>query len=302
MDAPRVIRSDGDTATGSLVNHAAKRKGFSVRNCLHRYLDVVLGVVLVLAGALKEQQLLTDLSATRASGFPRELLIGESAFELAFGCWLLAGLYRRLTRWLALYWFTILAAVALAQAVDGVPSCACLGELHTSPWLMFAFDVAAVSALRMWSPHEPSPRQNLPTILCLCLLPVVALLGLSVIPRTQPLFAEIDLGEMAQAGQKQHAFQLRNYSSAFVEVAVIETSCPCASIILERTGAPVDQFLAGNVVLDLRAKPGFLGDLVIEAKGLTQRGQVAFVLRIRARVYRASQEDKGALSKQERAS
>jgi len=76
----------------------------------HRYLDVVLGAVLVLAGVLKGQQLLADPSVGRASGLPRELLLGASAFELAFGCWLLAALYRRLTRWLALAWFTSLAA------------------------------------------------------------------------------------------------------------------------------------------------------------------------------------------------
>src|SRR5690348_14369622 len=67
-----------------------------------RYLDVVLGAVLVLAGALKGQQLLADPSVGRATGFPRELLIGVAAFELVFGCWLLAGLHSRLTRWIAL--------------------------------------------------------------------------------------------------------------------------------------------------------------------------------------------------------
>ena len=124
----------------------------AARMVWQRYLDVVLGGVLVLAGALKGQQLLVDPSVGRATGFPREVLIGAAAFELAFGCWLLAGLYRRVTRWLALAWFTSLAAVSLAQALGGAPSCACLGVLHTQPWLMFSFDVAAFAALGMWSP------------------------------------------------------------------------------------------------------------------------------------------------------
>ncbi len=59
------------------------RSGWTV---CQRYRDVILGVVLVLVGALKGHQLLTDPSAGLASGFPRELLIGASAFELAFGC------------------------------------------------------------------------------------------------------------------------------------------------------------------------------------------------------------------------
>jgi hypothetical protein len=58
----------------------------------------------------------------------------------------------------------------------------------------------------------------------------MALLGLAGAPHDQTLFAEIDLGDIAQGGQKQHAFQLPNDSGAFVEAAVIETNCSCASL------------------------------------------------------------------------
>jgi Methylamine utilisation protein MauE len=260
----------------------------AVRTFLQSYLDMILGAVLVLAGALKGQQLLTDPSAGRASGFPRELLIGASAFELAFGCWLLGGQYRRLTRWLALGWFTSLAAVALAQAVRGVASCACLGKLHTSPWFMFAFDVAAVVTLWMWVPPAPSSARFFALALFLSLLPASGLMSLTAVPSLEPLFLEIDMGDIAQGGQKQQMFQLRNDCGAFMEVAAIETSCPCASIHLERTAVPAGQFLAGNVMLDLRPKPDFVGDLAIEAKGLRRSGKAAFALVIRARVHSAS--------------
>lgn len=254
---------------------------------LQNYLDLILATVLLLAGALKERQLLTDPFAGRASGFPRELLIGSSAFELAFGSWLLAGLYRPLTRWLALAWFANLAAVTLAQAVGGVPSCACFGALQTSPWLLFAFDVAAVAALLMWSPCGHVSRWRFLAALCLSLSPA-ALFGLDGSPRAQTMFAEIDLGEMPQARQKQHAFQLRNYSGAFVEVAAVETSCPCASIRLERTGIPAGQSLAGAVRLNMGREPDFVGDLAIKATGLTRQGQVAFVLLAWVRVCKSS--------------
>jgi len=260
---------------------------------LHRYLDVFLGAVLVLAGALKGQQLLTDPTAGRASGFPRELLIGASAFELALGCWMLAGLYRRLTRWLALAWFTCLAAVALAQGVGGAQSCACLGELHTDPWFMFAFDVASVAALWTWGPTSSSSVRFFPLALFLSLLPAAGVISLAAVPSHVPLFAETNLGDIAQGGQKQHMFQLRNDSGIFMEVAAIETSCPCASIRLERTGIPAGQFLAGNAMLDLRPKPDFEGDLAIEAKGLRPSGKVAFVLVVRARVHSISEADTG---------
>jgi uncharacterized membrane protein YphA (DoxX/SURF4 family) len=254
----------------------------------HRYLNVLLGAVLVLAGVLKAQQLLTDPSVGRASGIPRELLIGASAFELAFGCWLLAGLYRRLTRWLALGWFTSLAAVVLAQALGGAPSCACFGELHAHPWLMFAFDVAAVAALGMWTPNDHSSRKLLSAALCLSLLPAAGFVALAGASHEQTIFAEIDLGDIAQGGQKQQRFQCRNDSGAFVEVAAIETSCPCASIRLERSGVAAGEHLAGNVTLDLRTRPQFAGNLVIEAKGVSGRERAAFMLVIRARVHTPS--------------
>ena len=286
VDAAPLPRGDSvQTLEGGEMVTSVTR---AVRTVWQRYLDVGLGAVLVLAGALKGQQLLTDPSVGRATGFPREVLIGAAVFELAFGCWLLAGLYRRLSRWIALAWFTCLAAVALAQALGGAPSCACLGELHTHPWLMFSFDVVAVAALWMWSPNGHISQWRLPTTLCLSLIPAAALLGLAAPPRNQPIFAEIDLGDIMQGGQKQQSFQVRNDSGALVEVNAIETSCPCASIRLDRTAVPAGELLSGNVTLDLRRKPEFVGDLAIEAKGLTRRGHMAFALVIRAQVHPTS--------------
>lgn len=256
---------------------------------------MVLGLVLVLAGALKSQQLLTDPSVGRATGFPRELLMGTAAFELAFGCWLLAGLYRRLTRWLALAWFTSLAAVALAQALGGASACPCFGELHAHPWFMFVIDVLAVLALWTWSPLGSSSRSHLPLILFLSLLPSVALLGLARIPRSQPLFAEIDLGDVVQGGQKEQPFHIRNGSRTFVEIAAVESSCACGRIYLEGNRVVAGQSLAGNVTLDLRHKPTFVGDLAIDVKGLTPGKRAVLLLVIRARVYPAFQADRHSL-------
>ncbi len=180
---------------------------------------MILGAILVLAGALKGHQLLTDPSVGLATGFPRELLIGASAFELAFGCWLLGGLYRRLTRWMALAWFTSLAAVALAQAVGGAPSCACLGELHTHPWIMFTIDVASVVALWMWSPYDLPSRWRLLTALWMSLLPTAALLGLAIAPHRQTGVEEIDLIVNAQGERREHAFQQHNNSGMFVRAS-----------------------------------------------------------------------------------
>ena len=160
---------------------------------------------------------------------------------------------------------------------------------------MFSFDVAAVAALWMWTPNDCSSAWRFPAVLCLSLLPVAGLLGFAAAPPHEPIFAEIDLGDIAQGATKQQSFQAVNDSGTHVEVAAVETSCPCASVRMERSDVPAGQFLAGSVTLDLRHKPDFVGDLVIEAKALTKDGRVALVLLIRARVYPASQAGKGTL-------
>jgi Protein of unknown function (DUF1573) len=246
------LRQGANARTWEVTSHL--RISWSI---LKRYLDLGLGTVLVLAGALKGQLLLVDPSLAQVSGFPRELLIVASAFELGFGVWLLAGLYRCLTRWVALAWFTILAVVALMQAVSGAASCACLGGLHTSPWLMFSFDVAVIAALWMWSPKEKTCRRQLLPVLCQSLLPMVALVALAGIPENQTTFVEVDLGDMAQGEQREHAFQCSNNSGMLAEVTTIETSCPCTSLHLERTGVRAGQYHEGSVRLDLRRKPEF---------------------------------------------
>ena len=151
------------------------------------------------------------ICASRASvGVSRaELLIVAAVFELAFGVWLVAGIYRRATRWLALTWFTTLAVVAIVQAARGAASCACFGaSLHISPWLMFAFDAAAVAALWTWSPHDNVSRRPLLAILYPSLLAATVFLGLAGTVDNQTMFAEIDLGDMAQGELKQHAFSI----------------------------------------------------------------------------------------------
>jgi len=288
-DASRQRDKDGELSGERLRGWVQWRR--AALGVLYQYLDIVLGAVLTLAGVLKARQLLENPLVGRAGGLPRWLLFCVAAFELGFGLWLLAGLYRRATRWLCLLWFTSLAAVALAQALGGVASCACFGDLHTHPLLMFLFDGTAVVLLWNWTPRDhcssnrASSRWRLPLILALALLAAVGLIGLAGAAPNRPVVAEITLGNTAQGGETQQAFRCINDSGEFMEVASIETSCACATISLERPGVPPGQSLAGTVKLDLRQKPEFVGNLVIEARGLTRRGRVAFLIETRATVY-----------------
>ncbi len=54
--------------------------------------------------------------------------------------------------------FGVLAAVALALAIEGAETCGCFGRAHVSPWYMCGFDPAA--ALAVWliaGTRVPSP-------------------------------------------------------------------------------------------------------------------------------------------------
>lgn len=111
-----------------------------------RVVSVLLGSVLVTAGALKAYQLATEPVAAVGFFGSRWLVIGLVEFELGLGLWLIAGLYARALRVVALGSFACFAVVALARMLAGERSCACFGSVEVSPYLALAFDAAAVAA------------------------------------------------------------------------------------------------------------------------------------------------------------
>lgn len=133
---------------------------------------IALGLLLLVAAALKGYQLATEpvlaphvdgpwwatgLTALLAS---RWLLLGAVEFELFFGLWLLAGLYPRQTRALAIGCFALFAAVSLFKALSGAASCGCFGKVAVSPWLTLALDIfAAVVLLLVRFRAEPEMRR-----------------------------------------------------------------------------------------------------------------------------------------------
>ena len=117
--------------------------------------DVVralLGLVLLIAAALKGYQLATEPVANNGILTSRWFLIAQVEFELMFGLLLLSGLYKRLMWMVALVCFVGFSLVTLYKGLAGAASCGCFGQVEINPWYTLIFDLAAVTALLIFRP------------------------------------------------------------------------------------------------------------------------------------------------------
>ncbi len=91
-------------------------------------------------------------------------------------------------------------------------------------------------------------------------------------------------GEIPPAGARSFALRLRNPHHAPVEVAAVESSCPCVVVqrVPFRLGPGEETKL--ELTLDLSRAPDFSGPLFPDITGKTASGVVSFVARIAARV------------------
>jgi uncharacterized membrane protein YphA (DoxX/SURF4 family) len=266
-----------------------------------RRYDVVrllLGVLLLTAGVLKGYELASGPVPETSPLTSRWLLIAVVEWELLFGAWLLAGFYPHTTRWVALTWFTLLLGVGASQAHSGARSCACFGPVQVAPWLVALLDLAALAALWMVRPSDPSPHppfslRSHPTTLAAFFL-VVSLVAVpaawamwNVQPRGQLLEfnpSKLDLGTIRQGEYGELNFWLSNPGHSPVEITALESSCPCLQIELEKgTILPGEQVRA-LARFDSQREPGFSGTLLMETRGRTTEGGLAFLLVFRAEV------------------
>ncbi len=118
--------------------------------------DVVrslLGLVLLIAAALKGYQLATEPVANNSIFTSRWFLIAQVEFELMFGLLLLSGLYKRLMWMVVLVCFAGFSLITLYKGLAGAASCGCFGKVEVNPWYTLIFDLAAVSALLIFRPN-----------------------------------------------------------------------------------------------------------------------------------------------------
>ena len=120
---------------------------------------VALGVVLLVAGALKAHHLATEPVAAAGWINGRLGLMIQAEIEILFGLWLVGGLLPRLSWGGALACFTLFTGVTLYRGITGEASCGCFGKISVNPWYTLVLDVGAIVAL-LW--QRPLLREGRP--------------------------------------------------------------------------------------------------------------------------------------------
>jgi hypothetical protein len=94
-----------------------------------------------------------------------------------------------------------------------------------------------------------------------------------------PSTAKLDFGLVAKGGQYETTFCLHNPGPTPVEVEEVRTSCSCFRIVLEKTVVEPGEQVAATAKVDFTDDPGFVGNLRLDATGLTQwQVAIAFVI------------------------
>lgn len=118
----------------------------------------LLGILLLIAAALKGWQLLTEPVANNDIWSYRPFLILTVEFELALAIWLLSGLFKKAVWLVSLLCFSAFSAITLYKAITGADSCGCFGSIHVNPWIsLLIIDLPAVMALSIFRPGLSFP-------------------------------------------------------------------------------------------------------------------------------------------------
>jgi len=280
---------------GSFVRFASLALTARVRTALDSVIvPLGLGLVLLLAAALKTEQLATGHSMENSFFTSRWSLTVLIELELALGLWLLVGLYAPLSRRVALACFSAFAAVSFQQALSGKASCSCFGAVSIRPWSMFLFDLVAIAALWFWHPKRNTcagterRRSALSWraagfgLLCVPAGILMAVAGAQASPPALTALPQpIDVGTVQLGGWKQATFTLTNSSTEPLAVARIETSCPCLKIQLPKAPVAPGEITTCGILIDLRTAPVKPGRFSLEASGFAEsRTGAVFTIRV----------------------
>lgn len=146
------------------------------RSSLFIWLRWGLGLLLLVAAALKGHQLATEPVPGVDILSYRWSLMFQVEFEIVFGLWLLSGLTPRLTWAAALGCFAFFSGVTLYKGLTGETTCGCFGTVDVNPWYTLILDVTCVLLLLFIRPDLRSktsaPRATLrfATVMGLALL------------------------------------------------------------------------------------------------------------------------------------
>ncbi|NIT55627.1 MAG: hypothetical protein GWN00_05125 [Aliifodinibius sp.] len=135
----------------------------------------LLGILLLTTAVLKGWQLLTEPVTNEDIWSYRPFLILTVEFEIAFGIWLLSGLFKKAAWLAALTCFSLFSFITLYKGLSGAESCGCFGTVHVNPWLtLFAIDLPAVIALSIFRQvlSFKCKRKSIRTMIQECITPL----------------------------------------------------------------------------------------------------------------------------------
>jgi thiol-disulfide isomerase/thioredoxin len=113
----------------------------------------IAGVVLLVATALKIQQLLTEPILSKGFWESWEFFLIQIPLELGLGIWLVCGLFRKAGWLLGLIAFGGFIGVTLFKGITGAESCGCFGMVKVNPWItLFVMDVPIFILLAVFRP------------------------------------------------------------------------------------------------------------------------------------------------------
>ena len=252
---------------------------------------VATGGVLLGAAILKGMQLVNDPLAENEL-LPNETVAIAAVFvEAVLGAWLMAGVLPQPARALGALCFCVFCVVSIRQAVIGRSSCGCFGQVHVTPWLTAAFDLAAVvmlCALRpppvaRWSRSFACGIGGVLVVLTAVftwrlMSPDADLAVLAASPKI------IDLGAIGRGQKVEVEISLSNRSRSEIQYASVETSCPCLSISPAKGAVAPGSSIQVAVLFDLAKEPDFVGGLSMTAKGYSPERNLVFQLTVTAEV------------------
>lgn len=118
-------------------------------------IGLALGSVLLAAAILKVRgDAFTPDAETTTFFTSRPIILAEAGIELALGAALIAGLWPRVIRKVAMAFFAVVFCVAATEAIQRKASCGCFGQLVVPPWVTALGDAAALAALWFCPPRD----------------------------------------------------------------------------------------------------------------------------------------------------
>lgn len=227
----------------------------------------MLGLLLLTAAALKFQGSATGTLSQNTLLLSPRLQFATVVTETLLGVWLLSGLFANWSRWAALTFFGLLAAVSLSLGLQGQSTCHCFGRINVYPWATLGLDTTAVLALAVCRPRQSSGETIQRGGMVWALAGVVFVLALTggwvalsggspeaALARLRGNIVTVepaltDLGEGTRGERRVFQVTLTNISDHVVHVIGGTSNCSCVST----DSLPLDLGPGESRPIDIRA-------------------------------------------------